>query len=197
MAGGGSGPRGRSEFRAEVTVTGATETADMLRMMGARAYNTLPLMEVIKEKLFQASRERVQSAPWAPLKGTTIARKISQGEDPSILRDEWRPIRGRSTRVGNKLYLALTLDGATDQVKVATRTWAVFGVNAKGNNPLFYARFVQNVKGTKRKILAINQSTALEITEGVGAWIRFGEGAGQAGFLRGSFGFKGSPTRGK
>ena len=197
MAGGGSGPRGRSEFRATVEVSGATETAAAFRSMGARAYNTLPLMEVIKERLFEASKERVESAPWAPLTEGTIARKVEQGSNPAILRDEPRMWKGSATRRRDALYTALTVSGAPGQVKRCTRTWAIFGVDAAGNHSLYYARFVQNVKGTKRRILAINQSVALEVTEMVGSWVRFGEGAGQSGYLRGSFGFKGSPTRGK
>jgi hypothetical protein len=197
MAGGGSGPGGRSEFRAEVEAFGVGETVEGLRMLGARAYNTFPLMEQLKEYLFMTQRQRVQEAPWTPLTEGTIARKASQNEDTSILRDEWRPIGGKPTRVGNKLYFALTMDGATGQLKTATRTWAIFGVKSHGKQELFYARFVQNVKGTKRRILAINESQALIITEKVAAWVRFGEGAGQSGYLSGSYGFKGTPTRGK
>lgn len=197
MAGGGSGPRGRSEFRAEVIVTGAAETAAEFRSMGARAYNTLPLTEQIKELLFESQRERVQQAPWAPLKDSTITRKSAQGSNIGVLRDEPRTINGTPTRRRDALYTALTVNGAPGQIKRATRTWAVFGADAAGNHPLYYARFVQNVKGTHRRLLAINQTTALGIVERVGSWIRFGEGAGQSGYLRGSFGFQGSPTRGK
>ncbi|MGZ4530810.1 MAG: hypothetical protein ACXVXP_00490 [Mycobacteriaceae bacterium] len=173
--GGGSGPGGRSEFRAEVEVFGANETAHKILEIGARAYNTLPLMEALKEYLFETQSARVKSAPWAPLTEGTVARKASQGENTEILRDEWRPIKGTPTRVGNKLYLALTLDGATGQIKRATRTWAVFGADSAGNHQLFYARFVQNVKGKKRRILAISEGEALTITQRVGSFIRFGE----------------------
>lgn len=197
MAGGGSGPRGRSEFRASVEVSGATETAEQLRMMGARAYNTLPLMEQLVEVLAETSKQRVESAPWAPLTESTVARKEAQGSNPAILRDEPRVWKGAPTRTRDALYRALTTSGAPGQVKRVTRTWAIFGVDAAGNHKLFYARFVQNVKGKRRRILAINQETALVIIERVGSWLRFGEGAGQSGYLRGSYGFKGSPTRGK
>lgn len=173
MAGAGSGPRGRSQLQAEVDVFGADTTAAAIRSMGMRAYNTLPLMEELKEFLFETQSARVKSAPWTPLKETTVARKVATEEDPSILRDEWRPIGGRATRVGNKLYLALTLDGATGQIKRATRTWAIFGADAAGNHQLFYARFVQNVKGTKRRLLAIGEGDALTITAKVANWISF------------------------
>jgi hypothetical protein len=177
-----------------VEVNGALQAGERLRMLGSRGYNTLPLTEKLVEVLAASQRKRVEEAPWAPLTEGTVARKVSTGENPAILRDEWRPIKGKATRTGNALYLALTLDGATGQVRAATRTRATFGVNTKGN--LFYARFVQNVKGTKRRILAIDEATALTVTEMVGSWLFFGEGAGQSGYLRGSFGFKGTPTRG-
>jgi hypothetical protein len=179
-----------------VEVNGAVQAGERLRMLGSRAFNTLPIMETMAEFLFESQRARVQTEPWAPLKDVTVARKLSQDEDPGILKDEWRPIKGKPTRVGNKLYLALTLDGATGQVKRATRTTATFGVKSAGKQELFYARFVQNVKGTKRRILALSEADALAVTEGIGSWIVAGEGAGQSGYIRGSFGFKGSPTRG-
>lgn len=185
MAGGGSGPRGRSEFRATVDVSGVTETQAMLRQIGLRAYQTLPLMEELKEVLYEASKERVGSAPWAPLADVTVARKASQGSNTSILRDEPRTIKGTATRRRDALYQALTTDGAPGQVKRATRTWAIFGVNTSGS--LYYGRFVQNVKGTTRRLVAIDEGTAALIVERVGAWVRFGEGAGQSGYLTGSF----------
>lgn len=166
-----------TQFRAEVEVFGVSHSVEKLTAMGARAMNTLPLMEMIKELLFEQQRARVQSAPWAPLADSTITRKASQDEDVSIFRDEWRPIGGKATRVGNKLYLALTLDGATGQIKRATRTTATFGVQSKGNQQLFYARFAQNVKGTHRQILGISDDDALGITERVGNWIYVGESA--------------------
>lgn len=174
MAGSGSGPRGRSEFRAEIKVTGAQETANAILAMGARAYNTLPLMEELKEVLYEASKARVEQAPWTPLKQSTIQRKSAQGQSTEILRDEWRPIKGTPTRQGDALFTALTVDGAPGQIKRATRTWAIFGADSAGNHSLFYARFVQNVKGTRRQILAINESTAMVIVERVANWIRPG-----------------------
>lgn len=172
MAGGGSGPGGRSEFKAVVEVEGVAHTADMLARMGARAYNTLPLTEQLAEFLAASQRQRVEEAPWAPLTDDTVARKASQGEDTGILKDEWRPIGGTPTRRGNALYNALTTDGAPGQIKRATRTWAIFGVDTKGD--LFYARFVQNVKGTKRRILAISAADGLAIVEKVANYVTHG-----------------------
>lgn len=172
MAGGGGGPGGRSEFRASVEVMGVQHTEDMIARMGARAYNTLPLTVELAEFLARSQRQRVEEAPWAPLADDTVARKASQGEDTGILKDEWRPIKGAPTRRGNALYSALTTAGAPGQIKRATRTWAIFGVDTKGE--LFYARFVQNVKGTKRRILAISATDALTITERVANYITHG-----------------------
>lgn len=168
------GPQGRSEFRAEVIVSGAHETAAAIREMGRRAYETLPLMEELKELLFESQRERVQSAPWTPLTEGTVERKSAQGSNTAILRDEPRLIGGTPTRSRDALYMALTTDGAPGQIKRATRTWAIFGADSAGNHSLFYARFVQNVKGTKRRILAINEGTASTVTERVANYIRPG-----------------------
>lgn len=175
MAGGGSGPRGRSEFRAYVEVNGAVESAAMIRSMGSRAYNTLPLMGQLAEYLAQTQRDRVRQAPWIPLADVTVERKIGQGSNPAIMRDEPRRIKGTPTRQRDALYRALTVSGAPGQIKRATRTWAIFGVDSAGNHQLFYARFVQNVKGAKRRILAINEEQALTITERVALYITFTE----------------------
>lgn len=168
-----------SAFRAEISVNGDLHAAERIEAMGARAFNTVPVMEAVKEMLFAQQRARVLSEPWEPLKETTVARKARQGEDTSIFRDEWRPVGGLATRVGNKLWLALTMNGATGQIKRATRTTATFGVDSKGNHQLFYARMVQNVKGTKRKILAISAADATEITLKIANWIYDGYGAGR------------------
>lgn len=160
-----------SAFRAQVLVNGDVHAAEQIDQMAARAFDTLPLMEEIKDLLFAQQKARVESQPWEPLKDSTIARKARQDQDTSIFRDEWRPIRGTATRIGNQMWLALTLDGATGQVKRATRTTAKFGLDSAGNHKLFYARFVQNVKGTKRKILAISEADALEITLRIAKWI--------------------------
>lgn len=174
MTGGGSGPRGRSEFRAVIEVSGVAETRAAILEMGARAYNTMPLMTELTGVLFESQRERVQQAPWVPLASSTVTRKEEQGSNPAILRDEPRKIGGTPTRSRDALYMALTVDGAPGQVKRATRTWAIFGADSAGNHSLFYARFVQNVKGKKRRLLAINEATAALVTERVANWIRPG-----------------------
>lgn len=181
-----------SQLRAVVEIDGLTASEEMLKRMGDRAFGTEVLMEEIAEMLEIAARARLSSAPWKPLTSGTIARKASQGEDIRIMHDEWRPIGGTPTRKGDALYTAL--DGGPGSYKRATRTTATYGVHTNGD--LFYARFVQNVKGTKRRLLAIDEATAITVTEMVGSWVFFGEGAGQSGYLRGSFGFKGTPTRG-
>jgi hypothetical protein len=168
-----------SSFRAEISVNGDIHAAERIAEMGARALNTFPLMEAMKELLFAQQKARVLSTPWEPLKDSTVARKLAQNEDPSIFRDEWRPMAGRSTRTGNKLWFALTMNGATGQIKRATRTTATFGVDSAGRGSLYYARWVQNVHGTKRKILAISDADALVITMKTANWIYEGYGAGR------------------
>jgi hypothetical protein len=153
-----------SGFRTEITIEGVDSTAEEFRAMGERAMMTLPLMERLKEILFVQQRARVQSEPWEPLMDSTIARKVADHEDPSIMRGEWRMVRGgRASRVANKLWLAMTLDGATGQVKRATRTTATFGVQAKGTQQLFYARFAQNNHGKQRRLLAISADDAMDL----------------------------------
>lgn len=161
-----------SAFRAEISVEGVDESVTAFRAMATRAAHTLPLMEEISQILFEQQKTRVEGLPWTPLKQVTIDRKARTNEDTTILHDEWRPLKGgKPSRVGNQLWLALTLDGATGQIKRATRTTATFGVDSKGNHKLYYARFVQNVKGTKRRILAISDEDALAICLRIAGYI--------------------------
>ena len=164
-----------SRLRVAVEINGDVQAQAIIKEMGRRAMETSPLMAAVAQELFHISAERVKEAPWAPLKDNTVARKVSQEENPEIIRDEWRPIKGRATRVGDKLYLALTLRGATGQILRSTRTTATFGVKSKGNQELFYARFVQNVKGTKRRLLAIPAESAVTIGEMASFWIMEGK----------------------
>jgi hypothetical protein len=124
-------------------------------------------MSELAEMLEIAARSRLHKAPWKPLTSGTVARKTAQGEDTGIMRDEWRPIGGTPTRRGDALYTAL--DGGAGSFKHATRTTATYGVNTKGD--LFYARFVQNVKGTKRKLLAIPADHAVLMVDRVVSYI--------------------------
>lgn len=163
-----------SRIRLAVEVSGANKSAEAFGAMAERAYNTLPLTEMLVRELFDISRKRVDRAPWAPLTDGTVARKNAQGEDSGILRDEWRPIKGVPTRKGDLLYTALTQWGAPGQYKRATRTMATFGVQSAGQGPLFYARFVQNVKGKKRRILAVSRADAAGISEMVVRYITSG-----------------------
>jgi hypothetical protein len=160
-----------SAFRSEITVEGVDMTVGEFERMARRAVMTAPLMARLSQLLFEQQKARVEKTPWAPLKDSTLKRKAAQGENTAIFRDEYRPIKGRATRVGDKLWLALTLDGATGQIKRFTRTTATFGVDSKGNRQLFYARFAQNNHGTKRKILAISAEDALVISMEIAKYI--------------------------
>lgn len=156
-----------SRFRAQVTIEGLEVTEGFLREMGHRAFATEVLMEEIAEQLEIAARSRLSGTPWKPLAEDTVVRKSGQGEDTRVMRDEWRPIGGTPTRRGDALWTAL--DGGPGSYKVSTRTTATYGVNTKGD--LFYARFVQNVKGTKRKLLAIPADHAVGMVETIVLYI--------------------------
>jgi hypothetical protein len=156
-----------SRFRAQIQVEGVNITEGYLREMGDRAFATEVLMSELAEMLEIAARSRLHKAPWKPLTSGTVARKAAQGEDTSLMRDEWRPIGGTPTRRGDALYTAL--DGGAGSFKHATRTTATYGVNTKGD--LFYARFVQNVKGTKRKLLAIPADHAVFMVDRIASYI--------------------------
>src|SRR6185312_7122318 len=99
-----------------------------------------------------------------PLEDSTAERKEKEGEIPELFRDERRRIRCEDTRDRDALYRALTQVSAPGQLKHATRTTATFGLQSAGQGPFFYARFVQNVKGNKRRILAISTDDAMIIT---------------------------------
>jgi hypothetical protein len=156
-----------SKFRAQITIEGVNVTEAYLKDMGDRAFATEVLMEEMCELLEIAARSRLAMSPWAPLTADTVARKSSQGEDTRIMHDEWRPIGGSPTRKGDALYTAL--DGGAGSYKTATRTMATYGVHTQGN--LFYARFVQNVKGTKRKLLAIPAEYAVGMADKIATYI--------------------------
>lgn len=156
-----------SQLRAVVEIDGLTASEDMIKRMGDRAFNTEVLMEEMAEALEIAARARLSSAPWKPLTAGTVARKASQGEDIRLMHDEWRPIGGTPTRKGEALYTAL--DGGPGSYKLATRTTATYGVHTTGD--LFYARFVQNVKGTKRKLLAIPAEFAVGMADKVASYV--------------------------
>jgi hypothetical protein len=156
-----------SRFRAQVTIEGLAVTEEFFKEMGNRAFATEVLMEEMAERLEIAARSRLQGSPWKPLASDTVARKSAQGEDTGIMRDEWRPIGGTPTRRGDALWTAL--DGGAGSYKHATRTTATYGVNTKGE--FFYARFVQNVKGTKRKLLAIPADHAVGMVDTIVMYI--------------------------
>jgi hypothetical protein len=157
----------RSQFKAIVEIEGLKASQDLLKECGERAYHSTLLMEELSEMLEIAARARLAKAPWVPLTGGTVTRKASQGENTAIMRDEWRPIAGTPTRKGDALYAAL--DGGPGSYKLATRTTATYGVHTTGD--LFYGRFVQNVKGTKRKLLAIPAEYAVGMTDKVATYI--------------------------
>lgn len=156
-----------SQFKAVVEIEGLKVSKDLIKDMGDRAYGTEVLMEELAEGLEIAARARLMGAPWKPLTDSTVARKASQGEDTQIMRDEWRPIAGTPTRRGDALWSAL--DGGPGSYKLATRTTATYGVRTTGD--LFYGRFVQNVNGTHRKLLAIPEKYAVGMVDKIITYI--------------------------
>ena len=160
-----------SGFRAQIEVNGDVLAAERLEGIGRRARKTRPLMETIVGVLFTQQRARIASKPWKPLADSTVERKISENENPDIFRDEARRIKGQPTRTPDAMYQALTTPNAPGQLRYITNASAAFGLDSKGRGPFFYARFVQNVKGNQRRILAISADDALQLTQLVASYI--------------------------
>jgi hypothetical protein len=153
-----------SAFRAHVEVNGDAQAAYFIRQIGYRAAHTLPLMTKLVDVLQLQQKRRMEQKPWAPLEASTVARKISESENPDTFRDEARRIKGQPTRMPDALYRAITQPNFPGQLRHVTRASATFGVKSAGQGPFFYARFVQNVKGKKRRILALTPDDALILT---------------------------------
>lgn len=173
-----------SAFKAYIEVNGDAQAADMIRGVGARARDTLPLMVELVDVLQMQQARRVAANPYLPLSEETVARKTRENENPETFRDESRYIHHRPTRTPDAMYRALTETTYPGQLKHATRTTATFGLQSAGQGPFFYARFVQNVKGTKRRILAISSDDAMILLGWVEQYIMgpvWGERLGNAG----------------
>lgn len=160
-----------SAFRAYVEVNGDVRAADAIKAIGHRAAHTLPLMEVVVGQMAQQQKRRVESKPYTPPQANTVARKASENQNPDIFRDEARRIKGQPTRVPDALYRAATSAGAPGQLRHITRASATFGLKSAGNGEFFYARFVQNVKGKKRRIFAISETDALALVKTVASFV--------------------------
>lgn len=153
-----------SAFRAHIEVNGDAQAAHFIEQIGYRASHTLPLMKDLVEVLQLQQKRRMEQKPWAPLEANTVARKVSENENPDTFRDEARRIKGQATRVPDALYRAITVPNAPGQLRYVTRASATFGLKSAGHGEFFYARFVQNVKGKKRRILALTPDDALMLT---------------------------------
>lgn len=160
-----------SQLKAVIEINGDALAADLLEAIGRRAYETQPLMEQVVGVLQAQQARRIQSSPYPPLTDETIARKVRELENPGVFRDEARFIKGSPTRMPDDLYQAIVSSNHPGQLRHVTRASATFGVKSAGNGPLFYARFVQNVKGTKRRILAITPANARTLTFGIASYI--------------------------
>lgn len=160
-----------SALRAYIEVNGDILAADAIKSIGRRASHTRPLMEVIVGQLQQQQRARVAAKPWKPLEDSTVEKKTRENEDPEIFRDSSRRIKGVPTRVPDALYRAITQAGAPGQLRLVTRASATFGIKSAGHGELFYARFVQNVKGNQRRILAISETDALALVRTTASFI--------------------------
>jgi hypothetical protein len=160
-----------SQLKAYVDVNGDVAAADALKSIGYRASHTRPLMEQIVGVLQAQQARRIQSDPYTPLAEDTVERKVRELENPATFRDESRMIKGKPTRVPDNLFKAVTSPTHPGQLRVVTRASATFGLKSAGNGEFFYARFVQNVKGTKRRILAISPGNAQILVSGVASYI--------------------------
>lgn len=160
-----------SSFRAYVEVNGDTHAIDAVKAIGYRASHTTPLMQAIVGQMSMQQKARVEQKPYTPLGAGTVARKTSENENPEIFRDEARRIKGVPTRIPDALYQAATTPGAPGQLRRVTRASATFGLKSAGNGQFFYARFMQNVKGKKRRIFAISESDALALVKTVASYV--------------------------
>jgi hypothetical protein len=160
-----------SQLKAVIEINGDAIAADALVAIGERAFKTRPLMEQSVGVLQNQQARRIESAPYEPLTEETTARKVRELENPEIFRDESRFIKGEPTRHADDLYQAVTSTTHPGQLRRVTRASATFGLKSAGNGPLFYARFVQNVKGKKRRILAISPANARLLVSGVASYI--------------------------
>lgn len=160
--------------RFELTVIGADIAAADMEAIGARARNSGPLMQELKEMLFQQQKARVESLPWPGLADSTVERKTRQNLTPELLRDEPRTIGGNDTRRRDQLWDTLTRRSAQGKSVRATRTVARYGIKADGASKLFYARFFNygNGKGgPPRQLLGISGENAAEIVVKVSEWL--------------------------
>ena len=160
--------------RFELTVVGADLAAADMEAIGARVRNSGPLMQELKEMLFEQQKRRVESMPWPGLADSTVERKSRQGLMPELLRDEPRTVAGSDTRKRDQLWDTLTRRSAQGKSVRATRTVARYGIKADGNSKLFYARFFNygNGKGAPpRQLLGISAGDAAEIVVKVSEWL--------------------------
>lgn len=160
-----------SQLKAVIEINGDALAADLLKAIGDRAYNTRPLMERTVGVLQVQQARRIQSGAYEPLTDETTARKVRELENPGVFRDEARFVKGAPTRVPDELYQAVVSSDHPGQLRRITRASATFGLKSAGNGPLFYARFVQNVKGKKRRILAISPANARTLVFGVASYV--------------------------
>lgn len=160
-----------SQLKAVIEINGDDIVAESLLALGKRAYETRPLMERVVGVLQTQQARRIDAKPYEPLTEETTARKVRELENPDIFRDEARFIKGAPTRMPDDLYQAVTSSSHPGQLRYVTRASATFGLKSAGNGPLFYARFVQNVKGKKRRILAISPANARILVSGVASYI--------------------------
>ncbi len=162
-------PKASSSLRVECEVNGDLVTHDMLRLMGQRAYNIAPIGEAIGELLKKDVAARAQGQPWLDITDETKARKERQEELPLVMRDERRPVRGEDTRRPDELWDALTTGSGT---RISfTRTTVKYGIPVQGD--LFYARMVENVKGTKRRLMAVTEEGAFAMAVLVSDYVTF------------------------
>jgi len=155
----------KTRFSVHMGITGADETCSALEDMALALIKSKPIMVKAMPIIQRQMIERMAEAPWLPLTEGTVERKIGQFENPEVFRDESRPIRGKATRIPDLLYHAIVTPGTPGALRRVTPKSATFGVESKNGQLLWYARFVQNVKGRQRRILAFTPANAIELAE--------------------------------
>jgi hypothetical protein len=158
--------KGAKAGKFEVRIEGGEELNDNMEAIAKRLLDGKVFMAEAVEMMQECSIERWESDPWAPEAPSTQQRKASEGLSTQVFRDQGsQGTTASRKRIPDALYHAVTSPHDPGQVRRVTKSAATFGIRASGRGPLFYARFASNVKGVKRRILAMNPATVLLITE--------------------------------
>jgi hypothetical protein len=157
--------KGAKAGKFEVRIEGGDELNDNMEAIAKRLLDGKVFMAEGVEMMQACSIARWNSHPWEPEAQSTQTRKAREGASTEVFRDQRSQGTSKSRqRTPDALYHAVTSPHDPGQVRRVTKTAATFGIRASGRGPLFYARFASNVKGVKRRILAMNPATVALVT---------------------------------